>query len=284
MLPVDGKNQCLAVQVLFKWPLSLTCFFSFTLQAPEGDNQPSTEVDLFISTEKIMVLNTDLKVGRATFLRVRVELMNVCLVVISHKEIMMDHALRTISYIADIGDLLVLMARRRTPLDNGELDSGGGGDGLGDGHSSGGGDASVASDGGGHGSSASSLDNVQQQPQAPSSGSSGGSASSSSTALSSVKVRMPKMICHVFESEEAQYIAQSIGQAFQVAYMEFLKANGIEDSSFLKEMDYQEVLNSQEIFGNELEMFARKEKQKEVRVCILLSTRMNRFPLFIPSR
>jgi len=31
---------------------------------------------------------------------------NVC------KEIMMDHALRTISYIADIGDLLVVMARR----------------------------------------------------------------------------------------------------------------------------------------------------------------------------
>lgn len=33
-------------------------------------------------------------------------------------------------------------------------------------------------------------------------------------------------------------------------------------------MDYQEVLNSQEIFGNELEMFARKEKQKEV--CFLV--------------
>lgn len=59
------------------------------MQAPEGETQPSTEVDLFISTEKIMVLNTDLK------------------------EIMMDHTLRTISYIADIGDLVVLMARRR---------------------------------------------------------------------------------------------------------------------------------------------------------------------------
>lgn len=31
-------------------------------QAPDGESQPSTEVDLFISTEKIMVLNTDLKV------------------------------------------------------------------------------------------------------------------------------------------------------------------------------------------------------------------------------
>jgi len=34
----------------------------FFFQAPEGETQPSTEVDLFISTEKIMVLNTDLKV------------------------------------------------------------------------------------------------------------------------------------------------------------------------------------------------------------------------------
>ncbi|CAH0405610.1 unnamed protein product [Chilo suppressalis] len=149
------------------------------IKAPEGENQPSTEVDLFISTEKIMVLNTELK------------------------EIMMDHALRTISYIADIGDLVVLMARRRfVPHEN---DS--------------------------------------DQPKLN---------------------RTPKMICHVFESEEAQFIAQSIGQAFQVAYMEFLKANGIEDHSFVKEMDYQEVLNSQEIFGDELQMFAKKELQKEV--------------------
>lgn len=65
---------------------------------------------------------------------------------------------------------------------------------------------------------------------------------------------------------QAQFIAQSIGQAFQVAYMEFLKANGIEDNSFVKEMDYQEVLNSQEIFGDELQMFAKKEMQKEVLV------------------
>ncbi|XP_034948699.1 uncharacterized protein [Chelonus insularis] len=146
--------------------------------APDGETQPSAEVDLFISTEKIMVLNTDLK------------------------EIMMDHALRTISYIADIGDLVVLMARRRFV--------------------------------------------PHEMEEAP-------------------KInRTPKMICHVFESEEAQFIAQSIGQAFQVAYMEFLKANGIEDHSFVKEMDYQEVLNSQEIFGDELQMFAKKEMQKEV--------------------
>jgi hypothetical protein len=32
-------------------------------------------------------------------------------------------------------------------------------------------------------------------------------------------------------------------------------------------MDYQEVLNSQEIFGDELQMFAKKELQKDVSEC-----------------
>jgi hypothetical protein len=59
------------------------------IKAPDGEHQPSVDVDLFISTEKIMVLNTDLE------------------------DILMDHSLRSISYIADIGDLVVLMAKRR---------------------------------------------------------------------------------------------------------------------------------------------------------------------------
>ena len=45
------------------------------IKAPDGENQPSVDVDLFISTEKIMVLNTDLE------------------------DILMDHSLRSISYI-----------------------------------------------------------------------------------------------------------------------------------------------------------------------------------------
>jgi Phosphotyrosine interaction domain (PTB/PID) len=62
---------------------------------------------------------------------------------------------------------------------------------------------------------------------------------------------------------KAQRIAQSIGQAFQVAYAEFLRANGIEDPSLLKDVDYQEVLNQQQICGEELSLFSSKEKQKE---------------------
>ncbi|CAB03869.1 Protein lin-10 [Caenorhabditis elegans] len=164
------------------------------VKAPEGDVQPSTEIDLFISTEKIMVLNTDLQRISDTDVR---------------QDILMDHALRTISYIADIGDLVVLMARRMSTSHSDESCS--------DGDSSGGG----------------------------------------------VR-KTPKVICHVFESDEASFIAQSIGQAFQVAYVEFLRANGIDDPSYLRQIDYQEVLNSQELLGDELEMFAKKETQKEV--------------------
>jgi predicted metalloprotease with PDZ domain len=123
----------------------------------------------------------------------------------------MDHSLRSISYIADIGNLVVLMAKRRAITTTSNSDE----------------------------------------------------ASSSSTSFPASKKQI-KMICHVFESDEAQIVAQSIGQAFQVAYMEYLKANGIEDMSIMKDLDYQEVLNQQEIMGDELLMFAKKECQKEV--------------------
>lgn len=49
--------------------------------------------------------------------------------------------------------------------------------------------------------------------------------------------------------------------------MEFLKANGIEDPGLMKEIDYQEVLNQQAIYGEELNMFSNKENQKEVIQC-----------------
>ncbi|CAF0845754.1 unnamed protein product [Didymodactylos carnosus] len=163
------------------------------IKAPQGESQPSVEVDLFISTEKIMVLNTDLQ------------------------DVLMDHSLRSISYIADIGDLVVLMAKRRyinaAPVDD-------------------------------------SNTNDDQN-------------NSSETNIRRVAINQ-KMICHVFESEEAQSVAHSIGQAFQVAYVEFLKANGIDDPSFARDIDYQEVLNQQEICSEELNRFSKKECQKEV--------------------
>nr|XP_060641015.1 amyloid-beta A4 precursor protein-binding family A member 3 [Anolis sagrei ordinatus] len=61
------------------------------VKAPEGESQPMTEVDLFVSTQRIKVLTTD------------------------SQEAMMDHPLQTISFIADIGNVVVLMARRKLP-------------------------------------------------------------------------------------------------------------------------------------------------------------------------
>uniref|UniRef100_A0A914KJT3 Protein lin-10 n=1 Tax=Meloidogyne incognita TaxID=6306 RepID=A0A914KJT3_MELIC len=158
------------------------------VKAPEGEPQPSTEIDLFISTEKIMVLNTDLQRISETDVR---------------QDILMDHSLRSISYIADIGDLVVLMARR--------------------------------------------MPCQQEQSE-----------------NTEIIRKAPRVVCHVFESEEANFIAQSIGQAFQVAYTEFLRANGIDDPNYLRDIDYQEVLNSQEMMAEELELLARKETQKDV--------------------
>uniref|UniRef100_UPI00398EE587 amyloid-beta A4 precursor protein-binding family A member 1-like isoform X3 n=1 Tax=Pristiophorus japonicus TaxID=55135 RepID=UPI00398EE587 len=155
-------------------------------EAPEGEAQPMTEVDLFISTQRIKVLNAD------------------------SQETMMDHPLRTISYIADIGNIVVLMARRRMPRSN-------------------------------------SQDSVEASHP------------------SHDGKRQYKMICHVFESEDAQLIAQSIGQAFSVAYQEFLRANGINPED-LSQKEYSDLLNTQDMYNDDLIHFSKSENCKEVHV------------------
>ncbi|XP_062819076.1 amyloid-beta A4 precursor protein-binding family A member 2 isoform X1 [Anolis carolinensis] len=152
----------------------------------EGDAQALTEVDLFISTQRIKVLNADTQ------------------------ETMMDHALRTISYIADIGNIVVLMARRRMPR-------------------------------------SASQDCIETTPGAPEG------------------KKQYKMICHVFESEDAQLIAQSIGQAFSVAYQEFLRANGINPED-LSQKEYSDIINTQEMYNDDLIHFSNSENCKELQV------------------
>ncbi|KAG8575920.1 hypothetical protein GDO81_009706 [Engystomops pustulosus] len=152
----------------------------------EGDSQTLTEVDLFISTQRIKVLNADTQ------------------------ETMMDHALRTISYIADIGNIVVLMARRRMPR-------------------------------------SASQDCIETTPGAQEG------------------KKQYKMICHVFESEDAQLIAQSIGQAFSVAYQEFLRANGINPED-LSQKEYSDIINTQEMYNDDLIHFSNSENCKEIQV------------------
>ncbi|XP_036004376.1 amyloid-beta A4 precursor protein-binding family A member 2 isoform X1 [Fundulus heteroclitus] len=156
------------------------------IKSQDEDSQMMTEVDLFISTKAVKVLNADTQ------------------------ETLMDSALRTISYIADIGSIVVLMARRRM-------------------------------------SQASSED-----------------FSESSDSASEGKTQY-RMICYVFESEDAQLIAQSIGQAFSVAYREFLRANGINPTD-LSHKQYSDIINSQEMYHDDLVHFSNSENRKELYV------------------
>ncbi|KAM9062171.1 amyloid-beta A4 precursor protein-binding family A member 2 isoform 2-T7 [Sarcophilus harrisii] len=156
------------------------------VKSSEGDSQTLTEVDLFISTQRIKVLNADTQ------------------------ETMMDHALRTISYIADIGNIVVLMARRRMPR-------------------------------------SASQDCIETTPGAQEG------------------KKQYKMICHVFESEDAQLIAQSIGQAFSVAYQEFLRANGINPED-LSQKEYSDIINTQEMYNDDLIHFSNSENCKELHI------------------
>ncbi|KAI3368623.1 hypothetical protein L3Q82_025633 [Scortum barcoo] len=157
------------------------------IKAPEGESQPMTEVDLFISTQRIKVLTADTQ------------------------EAMMDHALQMISYIADIGDIVVLMARRKRKGQDSE-------------------------------------------PR-----------SNSSSSSSSGPQKKCLMICHVFSSADAQIIAQAIGQAFGVAYQQFLQANGIKASD-LRPGEYSDYLESQELYNGDLAHFSDAQNIRDVAI------------------
>ncbi|XP_037539532.1 amyloid-beta A4 precursor protein-binding family A member 2 [Nematolebias whitei] len=156
------------------------------IKSQNEESQMMTEVDLFISTKAVKVLNADTQ------------------------ETMMDSALRTISYIADIGSIVVLMARRRMSQASSE-------------------DFSESSDSNSEGKS------------------------------------QYRMICYIFESEDAQLIAQSIGQAFSVAYREFLRANGINPTD-LSHKQYSDIISSQEMYHDDLVHFSNSENCKELHV------------------
>ncbi|XP_042588135.1 amyloid-beta A4 precursor protein-binding family A member 1 isoform X1 [Cyprinus carpio] len=159
-------------------------------QGSESGPPASTEVDLFISTQRIKVLSA------------------------YTQDTMMDHPLRTISYIADIGNMVVLMARRKMIRSQ---------------------------------SAQENLDSAETQHTNP----------------ARDDCRQYRMICHVFESEDAQLIAQSIGQAFSVAYQEFLRANGI-DPEDLSQREYSDLLNTQDMYNDDLIHFSKSENCRDV--------------------
>ncbi|XP_054614100.1 amyloid-beta A4 precursor protein-binding family A member 1-like [Dunckerocampus dactyliophorus] len=158
-------------------------------KSPDSETPPTAEVDLFMSTQRIKVLNADTQ------------------------ESLMDLPLRTISYIADIGNMVVLMARGKMVRSR---------------------------------STHENLDTTAEQ-----------------TTMSNDDRRLYRMICHVFESEDAQLIAQSIGQSFSVAYQEFLRANGI-DPEDLSQREYSDLLNTQDMYNDDLIHFSKSENCRDV--------------------
>ena len=58
-------------------------------------------------------------------------------------------------------------------------------------------------------------------------------------------------------------IAKSIGQAFNVAYQEFLRQNGLSDD-IVEDAEYNGVLEAQKILGEDLSLLADENSAKEV--------------------
>ncbi|XP_055968909.1 amyloid-beta A4 precursor protein-binding family A member 3 isoform X2 [Sorex fumeus] len=145
------------------------------VKAPDGESQPMTDVDLFVSTKRVKVLTA------------------------GSQETLMDHALQTVSYTADLGHVLVLMARRRL---------------------------------------------TRAAPHA-------------------TGRRLYRMICHVFHSEDAQLIAQAIGQAFAVAYSQFLRDSGLDPSQVAAQQN-QGTSGPGHLHNGDLDHFSNSENCREV--------------------
>lgn len=70
---------------------------------------------------------------------------------------------------------------------------------------------------------------------------------------------------------QAQLIAQSIGQSFSVAYQEFLRANGI-DPEDLSQREYSDLLNTQDMYNDDLVHFSKSENCRDVSGTVNLYT------------
>ncbi|XP_018417709.1 PREDICTED: amyloid beta A4 precursor protein-binding family A member 3-like [Nanorana parkeri] len=70
--------------------------------------------------------------------------------------------------------------------------------------------------------------------------------------------RPHRIICHVFQSEDAQLIAQAIGQAFALAYHNFLQSEGVEPEQTEK------TRMTERLYNADLAHFTKQDNCKEV--------------------
>ncbi|XP_065836639.1 amyloid-beta A4 precursor protein-binding family A member 1-like [Oscarella lobularis] len=194
---------------------------------PDGESQPKTDILLFVSTKRIAVFHGNDQI------------------------LLMDHPLKAISYIADIGNSLVLMARRRSTGSVGSTS------------------LSVPS------TPVTPSTLSQQTFPAPESTSSE-SAETAETAETEAQsaengsaesppspVRRVRIVCHVFESSASNGISRAIGKAFDIAYHNFLDSHGIQEEG-LAVSEYADVLSVQKISTEDLKVLSDKSAVKEV--------------------
>ena len=77
---------------------------------------------------------------------------------------------------------------------------------------------------------------------------------------------------------QAQLIAQSIGQAFSVAYQEFLRANGINPED-LSQKEYSDLLNTQDMYNDDLIHFSKSDNCKDASTSLNLLPRLGQLGL-----
>jgi len=160
----------------------------------DSDAEPSTEVDMLISLERIKILNRETK----------------------FEDVMMDHALRTVCFICDMGNILVLMARRLTSDQVADM-------------------------------------SVER-----------GKPITLANIVAEREKRTSKNICHVFEcGTDASKVAKAIGQAFNIAYRQFLQSNGI-SHEHVEEAEYCHVLESQKLVGEDLDKLTDNTASRDV--------------------
>ncbi|XP_065832177.1 amyloid-beta A4 precursor protein-binding family A member 1-like isoform X2 [Oscarella lobularis] len=187
-------------------------------QDPDGESQPKTDILLFVSTKRIAVFHGNDQI------------------------LLMDHPLKAISYIAGIGNSLVLMARRQST--------------------------------GSVGSTSSSVPSTPVTPstlsqqtfpvaKSTSSESEVQSAENGSAESPPSPVRRVRIVCHVFESSASNGISRAIGKAFDIAYHNFLDSHGIQEEG-LAVSENADVLSVQKISTEDLKVLSDKSAVKEI--------------------
>ena len=74
---------------------------------------------------------------------------------------------------------------------------------------------------------------------------------------------VPVMLNNAIPLHQARHVAMVIGQAFSVAYKEFLRANGISEDA-LEEAEYAHILNAQSAPQAEVDVLRDQRKTKKV--------------------